>query len=141
MGIESAEVSNAWKAVKRVPIVVIFAMLKYLFVLAVVSFYYATQILDIGLYQQTFTDYAIPWNLCNEGLKSSSLPDTYDWNWVLETNEFVPNQYQRTSYVSNGYIGQRLPAEGVGYWIDIDEDGEYVNNCTPCLSQNYAETK
>lgn len=107
-------------------------MLKYLFGIAVGLFYYATQILDIGPYQQTFTDYAFHWNLwlgCNEGLKSSSLPDAHNWTWILETNEFVPNQYQRTPYVSNGYIGQRLPAEGVGYWIDINGDGEYVNNC------------
>lgn len=131
MGLESAEVSDAWKVLKRVPIIVIFTMLKYLFGIAVLSFYYGSQILDIGRYQQSFTDYAIHWNLRNESLKSSSLPDTHSWKWILETNEFGPNQYQRTPYVSNGYIGQRLPAEGVGYWIDIDEDGEYVNNCTP----------
>jgi hypothetical protein len=106
-------------------------MLKYLFSIAVVSLYYATQIFDTTQYQQTFTD-ATHWNLrfgSNEGLKSSPLAETQNWSWTLETNEFVPNQYQRTPYVSNGYIGQRLPAEGVGYWIDLDGDGEYVRNC------------
>lgn len=118
-------------------------MLKHLFGIAVVSVYYATQILDISRYQQTFTDYAIHWKLCsgsNKGLKTSTLPDTHDWSWVLETNEFVPNQYQRTPYISNGYIGQRLPADGVGYWIDIDRDGEYVKNCKTRLPQCYTNT-
>lgn len=100
------------------------------------SFYYATQLLDLSRYRQKLTDHAFHWELWlgyTEGLKSSSLPNTHDWSWILETNEFVPNKYQRTPYVANGYIGQRLPAEGVGYWIDINEDGEYMNNCGRAL--------
>ncbi|EED14244.1 maltose phosphorylase, putative [Talaromyces stipitatus ATCC 10500] len=106
-------------------------MLKSLYCIGVVSLYYVIQGLDISRYQQTLTDHAIHCFDRNEGLKSTSLPETDNWNWVLETNQFVPNQYQRTPYISNGYIGQRLPAEGVGYWIDIDKDGEYVRNSWP----------
>lgn len=124
---------------KSVPIIIL-AMLMYLFGIAAVSFYYATHILDVSQYQQTLLKYGIHWQLyssSNEASNPSHLPEIDKWSWILETNEFVPNQYQRTPYVSNGYIGQRLPAEGVGYWIDIDEYGKYVNNCQPCPSKNY----
>lgn len=38
--------------------------------------------------------------------------------WTLTTNKFDPNHYQTAPYVSNGYFGQALPSEGVGYWIE-----------------------
>lgn len=51
-------------------------------------------------------------------------------DWVLETRAFLPNHYQTSPYVSNGYFGQSLPVEGVGYWIERDENGNYAKNCT-----------
>lgn len=51
-------------------------------------------------------------------------------DWVLETRTFLPNHYQTAPYVSNGYFGQSLPSEGVGYWIERDENGNYAKNCT-----------
>ena len=41
--------------------------------------------------------------------------------WTASTERFSPNQYQRRPYVSNGYFGQNLPIEGVGYWVDQNE--------------------
>jgi hypothetical protein len=38
--------------------------------------------------------------------------------WTLTTDKFDPNHYQTAPYVSNGYFGQALPSEGVGYWIE-----------------------
>jgi hypothetical protein len=111
-------------------------MLRYvLCIVAVTSSFYITQYWEISQwYHQTLTDYTGSWQLNLDYYSENKdrldlLKGDDDWSWVLETNEFVPNQYQRTPYVSNGYIGQRLPAEGVGYWIDVDEDGEYVKNC------------
>lgn len=51
--------------------------------------------------------------------------------WILTTNQFIANRYQTSPYVANGYFGQRLPAEGVGYWIYQDHStGGYMLNCT-----------
>lgn len=57
--------------------------------------------------------------------------------WLLYTNTFVPNRYQKAPRVANGYFGQTLPAEGVGYCIQRAEDGSYVKNskCFGELSQ------
>jgi hypothetical protein len=50
--------------------------------------------------------------------------------WLLSTNQFQGNHYQNSPYVANGYFGQRLPAEGVGYWIYRNEStGDYLLNC------------
>lgn len=50
--------------------------------------------------------------------------------WILSTNQFIPNRYQNSPYVANGYFGQRLPAEGAGYWIYQDNStGDYMLNC------------
>ncbi|KAI5460919.1 Six-hairpin glycosidase-like protein [Mariannaea sp. PMI_226] len=56
---------------------------------------------------------SLPWG--NWGDICSSSP------WILTTDSFVPNRYQNSPYVANGYFGQRLPAEGVGYWVYKDE--------------------
>ena len=40
-----------------------------------------------------------------------------DDDWLMQTENFRPNEFQACPYVSNGYFGQTLPAEGVGYWI------------------------
>lgn len=50
--------------------------------------------------------------------------------WILSTKQFIANRYQNSPYVANGYFGQRLPAEGVGYWTYRDNStGGYVLNC------------
>jgi hypothetical protein len=49
-------------------------------------------------------------------------------DWLLETTAFTPNHFQTAPYVANGYFGQTLPSEGVGYWIERDANGEYVHN-------------
>ena len=38
--------------------------------------------------------------------------------WTLATESYTPNHYQTAPYVANGYFGQALPSEGVGYWIE-----------------------
>ncbi|KAH0489787.1 hypothetical protein TgHK011_001285 [Trichoderma gracile] len=56
---------------------------------------------------------------------------TYD-PWLLSTHQFQGNHYQNSPYVANGYFGQRLPAEGVGYWIYRNEStGDYLLNSWP----------
>ncbi|KAL6852094.1 carbohydrate-binding module family 32 protein [Trichoderma novae-zelandiae] len=53
-------------------------------------------------------------------------------SWLLSTDQFQGNHYQRSPYVANGYFGQRLPAEGVGYWIYRNEStGDYLLNSWP----------
>lgn len=49
-------------------------------------------------------------------------------DWLLETTTFTPNHFQTAPYVANGYFGQTLPSEGVGYWVERDANGEYVPN-------------
>ncbi|KAH8802506.1 family 65 glycoside hydrolase [Xylogone sp. PMI_703] len=46
--------------------------------------------------------------------------------WLLQTSTFRPNHFQSYPNVANGYFGQTLPAEGVGYWIQRNRtaDGE-----------------
>ncbi|UKZ52828.1 hypothetical protein TrVGV298_006615 [Trichoderma virens] len=52
--------------------------------------------------------------------------------WILSTNQFIPNRYQSSPYVANGYFGQRLPAEGIGYWVYQDNStGDYQLNSWP----------
>ncbi|KAL7940181.1 glycoside hydrolase family 65 protein [Trichoderma barbatum] len=52
--------------------------------------------------------------------------------WTLSTNQFTANHYQSSPYVANGYFGQRLPAEGVGYWVYQDHStGAYQLNSWP----------
>lgn len=49
-------------------------------------------------------------------------------DWVLTTNTFKPNHYQSAPYVSNGYFGQALTAEGTGYWVYKKTDGSPALN-------------
>ncbi|KAH8906678.1 glycoside hydrolase family 65 protein [Coniochaeta sp. PMI_546] len=52
--------------------------------------------------------------------------------WTLSTDTFTTNHYQSSTYVANGYFGQRLPVEGVGYWIYRDNaTGGYMQNSWP----------
>ncbi|KAH7175308.1 glycoside hydrolase family 65 protein [Dactylonectria macrodidyma] len=52
--------------------------------------------------------------------------------WTLSTDTFLSNHYQSSPYVANGYFGQRLPAEGAGYWIYRDDStGGYIANSWP----------
>src|SRR3979490_1648348 len=37
---------------------------------------------------------------------------------AVSTATFGPNHFQTAPYVANGYFGQALPSESVGYWIE-----------------------
>ncbi|PKX99836.1 glycoside hydrolase family 65 protein [Aspergillus campestris IBT 28561] len=50
---------------------------------------------------------------------------------MLCTDSFLPNHYQTAPYVSNGYFGQTLPSEGMGYWVQRGENGSFTNNSWP----------
>lgn len=41
----------------------------------------------------------------------------YADEWLMQSRVFNQNKFQAYPYVSNGYFGQTLPAEGVGYWV------------------------
>lgn len=106
--------------------------------IGVVLIFLITQIREIEWRFQAIAGCVTHWQFSIFGDNNKSNPSsvsnetiTYRDNrkWILETNEFQPNRYQRTPYVSNGYIGQRLPAEGAGFWIDVEDDGEYAKNC------------
>ncbi|KAF8427732.1 glycosyl hydrolase family 65 central catalytic domain-containing protein [Tirmania nivea] len=45
--------------------------------------------------------------------------------WTLTTTSFIPNRYQMQPYVANGYHGSRLPAEGMGFWVDRNITGKW----------------
>ena len=45
--------------------------------------------------------------------------------WTLTTTSFIPNRYQVQPYVANGYHGSRLPAEGMGFWVDRNLTGKW----------------
>ena len=62
-------------------------------------------------------------------ITARSQPCHDDAKWMLCTDAFVPNHYQTAPYVSNGYFGQTLPSEGMGYWIQRGENGSFTNNC------------
>lgn len=70
-------------------------------------------------------------------------PGSADSNpWILSTKQFVGNRYQNSPYVANGYFGQRLPAEGVGYWTYRDDStGGYVLNCLCSLNLRLPRAK
>lgn len=50
------------------------------------------------------------------------------FDWTVTTKAFLPNHYQGAPYVSNGYFGQALPTEGVGYWVEKKPDGSPALN-------------
>lgn len=55
-------------------------------------------------------------------------PRDDNFQWTLTTETFTPNRYQCAPYVSNGYFGQTLPAEGAGYWVERKADGSPALN-------------
>lgn len=61
---------------------------------------------------------------------------------IVGTGEFSPlNQYQRQPYVSNGYIGSRIPNLGQGFTYDqLTSDGseEELNNGWPLFNKRYS---
>ncbi|KAK9464675.1 glycosyl hydrolase family 65 central catalytic domain-containing protein [Lipomyces arxii] len=70
------------------------------------------------------------------GIESDPLLDgvSYDADrWTLTNNVFSTNRFQIQPYVSNGYIGARLPLEGTGYAVDAvdSEDGSGVDGEDP----------
>ncbi|KAK5988351.1 Periplasmic/secreted acid trehalase ATH1 [Cladobotryum mycophilum] len=76
--------------------------------------------------------------ICHAKLQNIASPSGGDGaSWVLTTESFTPNRYQSAPYVSNGYFGQTLPAEGTGYWIERLPDGSPALNGWP-LDQNRA---
>jgi len=42
-------------------------------------------------------------------------------SWTLSTKTLITNRYQTQPYVANGYHGSRVPAEGIGYWVKLQE--------------------
>ncbi|GAA6031033.1 hypothetical protein JCM8097_003971 [Rhodosporidiobolus ruineniae] len=46
---------------------------------------------------------------------SSTSASSADSKWTLSTTNFQRDAFQVQPYVANGYIGQRIPAEGFGY--------------------------
>ncbi|GAA5985292.1 hypothetical protein JCM5350_005577 [Sporobolomyces pararoseus] len=71
----------------------------------------ARSIRQTSLRTATLASFAVPLALAASSSNSSS--STPDWN--LSTNELNRTAWQRQPYVSNGYISQRVPAEGFGY--------------------------
>ncbi|KAK7203219.1 glycosyl hydrolase family 65 central catalytic domain-containing protein [Myxozyma melibiosi] len=67
-----------------------------------------------------------------DAVTGNSSYDTH--SWTLSTSRFAENRYQIQPYVSNGYIGIRLPVEGTGFIADSaasksdsDDDGSETN--------------
>jgi hypothetical protein len=57
--------------------------------------------------------------LVDNGAQDHPLAESFEnSSWTLTSTRFVPNKFQHRPYVANGYFGQNLPAEGVGYWAD-----------------------
>ncbi|KAK0527250.1 alpha,alpha-trehalase ath1 [Tilletia horrida] len=65
---------------------------------------------------------------------TSALPD---FNWTLATTTFQPGQWQNQPYVANGYIGARLPAEGMGFYAipPVNESGRDGTNGWPLFDK------
>lgn len=51
--------------------------------------------------------------------------------WSMQTELFSSNEFQAYPYVSNGYFGQTLPAEGLGYWV---QQNRSTTKGTPSLN-------
>ena len=65
-------------------------------------------------------------------------------DWLMQSGKFNPNEYQVYPYVANGYFGQTLPAEGVGYWIQqnkstAEKSWSINSQCFYTIPFNYAE--
>jgi hypothetical protein len=62
---------------------------------------------------------------------------TYSGEWLMQTTVLSQNEFQAYPYVSNGYFGQTLPAEGVGYWVQQNKStasgGFSVNSLCPSI--------
>lgn len=56
--------------------------------------------------------------------KDHAISSVHEDSWTLTSTRLVPNSFQHRPYVANGYFGQNLPAEGVGYWVDRN-DSDY----------------
>ena len=48
--------------------------------------------------------------------------------WTISTDTFCPNHFSTAAYVANGYFGQTLPSEAVGYWTEKRPDGSLASN-------------
>lgn len=67
--------------------------------------------------------YRLPGLFDKLGQRAGSSADIDREAWILTTDTFQPNHYQAAPYVANGYFGQTLPAEGVGFWAFKKDDG------------------
>lgn len=67
---------------------------------------------------------------------TASLPPA-DFDWTLSTMSFEPGQWQNQPYVANGYIGARLPAEGIGFYSipPVNETGRDGTNGWPLFDK------
>lgn len=107
-----------------------------------------------GAVGPSLTDHALN---CNEEARKSSkklyellynfdaaLYD--DENMILGSTKMFPNAYTRQPYVSNGYIGSRIPNTGFGYALDTlnlwtgsgDEIPGALDNGWPLRNRRYA---
>ncbi|KAK9242481.1 glycosyl hydrolase family 65 central catalytic domain-containing protein [Lipomyces tetrasporus] len=59
-----------------------------------------------------------------------------DHTWTLTSREFTTNRFQVQPYVSNGYIGARLPLEGTGY-VEDDNSNTDATNGWPLFSRRF----
>ncbi|KAK9238472.1 glycosyl hydrolase family 65 central catalytic domain-containing protein [Lipomyces kononenkoae] len=68
--------------------------------------------------------------LSREAIRQDAILDGVEYDdrtWTLTSRVFTTNRFQVQPYVSNGYIGARLPVEGTGYVEDLAaEDGTDV---------------
>ncbi|KAK0557044.1 alpha,alpha-trehalase ath1 [Tilletia horrida] len=60
-----------------------------------------------------------------------------DFNWTLTTQTFEAGQWQNQPYIANGYIGARLPAEGIGFYsiVPVNESGMDGTNGWPLFDR------
>lgn len=109
---------------------------------------------QVGAIKPTVTHHTLD---CNENARKSSkklYELLYDFeaslyddeNMILGSTKFYPNTYSKQPYVSNGYIGSRIPNIGFGYAEDTlnlwtgsgDEIPGALNNGWPLRNRRYA---
>lgn len=60
-------------------------------------------------------------------ITTEATPSSSDDEWIFRTTTINTTSFQAEPYVSNGYIGARLPAEGMGLRIHPAIDYEDMN--------------
>lgn len=93
-----------------------------IFTIAIVSLFTLSASLPSLLNLRQLSSPALP----NPDRPNESHNATYDAEtWSLLTTSFIPNRYQVQPYVANGYHGTRLPAEGMGFWVEHNFTGKW----------------